>query len=442
VLGLKRYSSVVVTAEQHGDAPNADFVRDLPEDDRRVLVRALQDPKQVGASVVVCHSEPGAWVPARYQTTPCPPRGALYRVGRTMFESDRVPSGWAERLAAMDEVWVPTEFHRVIFTNASLGGIADASKVQVVGEPVDTDALDPAKHPVRRPLARFFGQQAVEEVGREEEFAFLSVFKWEYRKGWDVLLKAYARAFRATDPVRLYVLTSSYHGSSDFEEQIQRFYREQLGCAHWDTVSAAVLDRHGGGDGVHSSAVDDRLPRPSHFCVDFADGAPTVLNATRHGHAMARIAFRHLPPLTLLPRVPQRDLGAVYRSSDAFVLPSRGEGWGRPHVEAMSMALPVIATNWSGPTAFLSHTNGYPLRYTHLRPIPDGPFRGHLMAEPDEAHLVSLLRRAFEARAEAAHLGMRAREDMIRKFHPRVLAAEVQRHLQRISSALGSASEL
>lgn len=28
-----------------------------------------------------------------------------------------------------------------------------------------------------------------------------------------------------------------------------------------------------------------------------------------------------------------------------------GEGWGRPHVEAMSMELPVIATNWSGSTA-------------------------------------------------------------------------------------------
>jgi len=27
-----------------------------------------------------------------------------------------------------------------------------------------------------------------------------------------------------------------------------------------------------------------------------------------------------------------------YAAADAFVLPSRGEGWGRPHVEAMSMA--------------------------------------------------------------------------------------------------------
>ena len=26
----------------------------------------------------------------------------------------------------------------------------------------------------------------------------------------------------------------------------------------------------------------------------------------------------------------------------------------RPHVEAMAMGLPLIATNWSGPTAFMT----------------------------------------------------------------------------------------
>jgi len=43
------------------------------------------------------------------------------------------------------------------------------------------------------------------------------------------------------------------------------------------------------------------------------------------------------------------------------VLPSHGEGWGRPHVEAMSMGVPVIATNWSGVTAFLDGSVGYPV---------------------------------------------------------------------------------
>ena len=34
-----------------------------------------------------------------------------YTIGRTMFETDRIPSGWAERLNVMDEVWVPSAFN-------------------------------------------------------------------------------------------------------------------------------------------------------------------------------------------------------------------------------------------------------------------------------------------------------------------------------------------
>mmetsp|Transcript_7526 Transcript_7526/g.16673 ORF Transcript_7526/g.16673 Transcript_7526/m.16673 type:complete len:81 (+) Transcript_7526:1012-1254(+) len=47
---------------------------------------------------------------------------------------------------------------------------------------------------------------------------------------------------------------------------------------------------------------------------------------------------------------------------DAFVLPSRGEGWGRPHTEAMVMGLPCIATNWSGNTEFMSDANSFPIQ--------------------------------------------------------------------------------
>ena len=35
-------------------------------------------------------------------------------------------------------------------------------------------------------------------------------------------------------------------------------------------------------------------------------------------------------------------------SADAFVLASRGEGWGLPVAEAMSMALPVVVPNHTG----------------------------------------------------------------------------------------------
>lgn len=91
-----------------------------------------------------------------------------------------------------------------------------------------------------------------------------------------------------------------------------------------------------------------------------------------------------MPPVHLLPSgIATTQMPGVYASVDCFVLPSRGEGWGRPHVEAMSMGLPVIATHWSGPSEFLNEENGYPLRHESLEPIPEGPFKGHKWAKPD-----------------------------------------------------------
>ena len=48
--------------------------------------------------------------------------------------------------------------------------------------------------------------------------------------------------------------------------------------------------------------------------------------------------------------VPADDMPAMYANADAFVLPTYGEGWGLPTMEAMSMALPVISTDWGGST--------------------------------------------------------------------------------------------
>jgi len=92
-----------------------------------------------------------------------------------------------------------------------------------------------------------------------------------------------------------------------------------------------------------------------------------------------------------------RDLRAFrYDRSDAFVLPTRGEGWGLPIVEAMSMGLPTIATNFSGPTAYLTEKTGYPVRYTLNA---DGT------AEPDLVDLRLKMRSVFRDRERAAEVG-------------------------------------
>ena len=55
---------------------------------------------------------------------------------------------------------------------------------------------------------------------------------------------------------------------------------------------------------------------------------------------------RSPPQITWIPSVPTKDYVNMYRTADAFVLPTHAEGFGRPIMEAMAMGLPVIVTNW------------------------------------------------------------------------------------------------
>lgn len=60
----------------------------------------------------------GAWALPQplFETSFCPPdpKRRLYAVGRTMFETDRLSKHHVQRCNKMDEVWVPTEFHKEV----------------------------------------------------------------------------------------------------------------------------------------------------------------------------------------------------------------------------------------------------------------------------------------------------------------------------------------
>ena len=84
VRGL-RALGVSVSAAQHGDSPNPDYTSGMPEDTRRDVDAIVGSAFSPQSSVVVCHSAPGFWfTPATL--APCPPPGASYFIGRTMFE--------------------------------------------------------------------------------------------------------------------------------------------------------------------------------------------------------------------------------------------------------------------------------------------------------------------------------------------------------------------
>ena len=62
---------------------------------------------------------------------------------------------------------------------------------------------------------------------------------------------------------------------------------------------------------------------------------------------------------------PLSDLSLLYQRHDVFVLPTKGEGWGLPLIEAAAAGMPIITTMWSGNTQFLNpiHNSVIPVEY-------------------------------------------------------------------------------
>lgn len=144
-------------------------------------------------------------------------------------------------------------------------------------------------------------------------------------------------------------------------------------------------------------------------------------------NAIREIAARHgglskTPPVVLVDEVyGWAELPRIYNTVDCFVLPTRGEGWSLPLIEAMASALPVICTNWSGPTQFVRDHNSYLLDIEGLEPIPNFAYnevcwQNGLWAKPDPKHLVYLLRYVYEHRDEAKAKGKQGQLEVCEHF--------------------------
>lgn len=194
----------------------------------------------------------------------------------------------------------------------------------------------------------------------EGPFRFLSVFDWSIRKGWDILLRAYFEEFHADEEVIL-------------ELKVNKFLEPKTNIS--DQVNA--------------------------LCKKLGVTTP--------------------PPIRLLEsNMTEEELISTYAAADCFVLPSRGEGWGRPYMEAMAMKLPTIGTRWSGQLAYMNDDNSYLIDIEGIAPVNQelAPFyyHGQRWAEPSVDHLKSLMRSVFEHRDEARRKGHKARADLFPKF--------------------------
>jgi glycosyltransferase involved in cell wall biosynthesis len=108
-------------------------------------------------------------------------------------------------------------------------------------------------------------------------------------------------------------------------------------------------------------------------------------------------------------------LGRLYASCDAFVFPTKAEGWGLPVCEAMACGLPTIVTGYSAITDFADNSNAYIIEHT-MEDMKDEWGTDGTWANPDVMHLRHLMRHVYENREEAKEKGKIASKHILSNF--------------------------
>ena len=116
---------------------------------------------------------------------------------RTMFETESIPAALGGRgSSASRRIWVPTQFNVDSFER---GGVDPRAPAR------------PARHDRLRPLPR---RRRPVDLGETRGFTFVSNFDFQDRKGWDVLLRAYALEFAGEEDVTLLLKVHTIHTPS------------------------------------------------------------------------------------------------------------------------------------------------------------------------------------------------------------------------------------
>jgi glycosyltransferase involved in cell wall biosynthesis len=142
------------------------------------------------------------------------------------------------------------------------------------------------------------------------------------------------------------------------------------------------------------------------------------------------------PRIVVINRTLSRpELLALVNTCDCYVSLHRSEGFGRGPAEAMCLAKPVIATNYSGNTDFTTDDNSCPVGYK-LIPVESGQyphFRGQQWADPDIEHAAWYMKKLILDNAYARQLGERARLFMRNNFSQEVVGERYRSRLRKLN---------
>jgi glycosyltransferase involved in cell wall biosynthesis len=215
------------------------------------------------------------------------------RAAFTFFELNRLKPVERHHLLAQDLVFVSSEWAREVLERAGL----PRERIYFAMPGVDHSIF------------------SVRELPKDSVTTFLSVGKWEYRKGHDFLLRAFEAAFGKQDNVRL--VMHCYNPCFQTTEQA-KIYNEQ-----WVAY-------------YRQSPLADKI----------------VISPGRLES--------------------QTQLADLMAQADCGVFLSRAEGWNLEAMEMIALGRPVILTNYSAHTTFAHPTNSHLVEITQTEPAEDG----------------------------------------------------------------------
>lgn len=136
----------------------------------------------------------------------------------------------------------------------------------------------------------------------------------------------------------------------------------------------------------------------------------------------------------------RQEMLALIDAADCYVSLHRAEGFGFGMVEAMALDKPVIGTDYSGSTDFLSESTGYPIPYT-LRKVAAHEYvhpEGQVWAEPSEAACAEAMARVFNDRKAAAARAKRGQAFVEGRYSPASVGRVAEQRLNEIYRMLAA----
>ena len=213
----------------------------------------------------------------------------------SFFEVDKLHKKELFNYNNTDLVFTPTSWAKEILLNSNI----DNSKIKVIPSGVDVTIFDK--------------NIKIEENEKKDnnKYIFLNIGKWEIRKGHDLLVHLFNKAFEKHDNVELWMVNNNPFLSMLENKQWQNMYK--------------------------NSKLGDKI--------------------------------------RIFPRLPsQKHIAKLIKMSDCGIYPARAEGWNNEALETMAMNKPIILTNYSGHTQYANKNNSYLVNISKKEKADDGKF--------------------------------------------------------------------